>query len=53
MISNEDFKRLCKIDEKMLDGKPITKGEQNERIRIINEFNKEVDKAYLKNQGIM
>lgn len=52
MISNKDFKKLCKIDEKMLDGKSITEEEQKERIRIIKEFNKEVDRAYLKNQGI-
>jgi len=53
MISNKDYKKLCIIDEKMLDGKVITEEEQRERIRIINEFNKEVDRAYLKNQGIM
>ena len=53
MISNEDFKRLCEIDKKMLDGKAITDEEQKERVKIIKEFNKEVDNAYLKYEGIM
>jgi len=37
----------------MLNGKSITEFEQKERIKIINEFNKEVDRAYLKHQGIV
>lgn len=24
MISNEDFKKLCEIDEKMINDKPVT-----------------------------
>lgn len=52
MIPNKDFKKLCEIDEKMLNDKPISDKEFKERIRIIQEFNKEVDRAYLKHEGI-
>lgn len=48
MVSNKDYKTLCEIDEKMLDGKSVTEEEQKERIRIINEFNKEVSRECMK-----
>jgi|GEM_PF-3773004 len=53
MISNEDFKKLCEIDEKMLNNKIVTTEELQERTRIIKEFNREIDKAYLKNSKII
>lgn len=43
MISNEDFKKLCEIDEKMLNDKPVTEEELKERTRIIQAFNRGVD----------
>ena len=53
MISDEKFKRLCEIDEKMLDGKQISEEEFKERTEIIKEFRSEVDRAYLKHEGII
>lgn len=53
MISNKDFKKLCEIDEKMLNNQIVTEYEIKERIRIIKEFNNEVDKAYLKHEKII
>ncbi len=53
MISDEKFKRLCEIDEKMLDGKQISEEEFKERTEIIKEFKSEVDRAYLKHEGII
>lgn len=53
MISNKDFKKLCEIGEKMLDGKHVTNEELKERVRIIKEFDDEVYKAYLKHEGII
>ena len=53
MISDEKFKRLCEIDEKMLNGKKITEAEFKERTEIVKEFRLEVDKAYLKHEGII
>lgn len=53
MIPNEKFKRLCEIDDKMLNDIPITDEERKERIEIIKEFNQEVDKAYLKHGKII
>lgn len=53
MISNKDFKRLCEIDDKMLNNIPITEEERKERVKIIKKFNQEVSKAYLKDAKII
>jgi hypothetical protein len=53
MISNEEFKRLCQIDNKMLNNIPITEEERKERTRIVLKFKHEVDKAYLKDAKII
>lgn len=53
MISNEEFKRLCKIDDKMLNNIPITEEERKERTGIVQKFKQEVDKAYLKDAKII
>lgn len=53
MISDEKFKRLCEIDEKMLDGKKISEEEFKERTEILKEFRSEVDRAYLKHERII
>ncbi|WP_164971400.1 hypothetical protein [Clostridium tetani] len=53
MISNEEFKRLCEIDEKMLNNKQVTDEELKERTEIIKKFKQEVDIAYLKHQDII
>ena len=38
MISDKKFKRLCEIDEKMLNGKKITEAEFKERTEIIKFY---------------
>ena len=53
MIDNKKFKRLAEIDEKMLNDEKITDEEFKERTQIIKEFMTEVDKAYLKHEGII
>ncbi|APF25257.1 hypothetical protein NPD5_3941 [Clostridium sporogenes] len=53
MISDKEFKRLSEIDEKMLNNKQVTNEELKERTEIIQKFKQEVDKAYLKHQGII
>lgn len=53
MISDKDFKKLCDIDEKMLNNQEVTDEEIQERIRIIKLFKDEVDKAYLKHEKII
>lgn len=53
MISDEQFKRLSEIDGKMLNNIPVSEEELTERTKIIQEFNKEVDRAYLKYSKII
>lgn len=53
MIDDKKFKRLTEIDGKMLNGEKITDEEFEERTQIIKEFMTEVDKAYLKHEGII
>ncbi len=38
MISNEEYRRLCEIDSKMLDDEIITQAEIEERLRIIQKM---------------
>jgi len=41
-MTNEQYKRLDEIDNKMLDGKEITKEERLERLEIISKNGKEI-----------
>ena len=41
-MTNEQYKRLDEIDNKMLDGKEITKEERIERLEIISKNGKEI-----------
>lgn len=53
MITDKEFKRLCEIDDKMLNNIDITEEERKERTQIVIKFKKEVDKAYLKDAKII
>lgn len=53
MISNEEFKRLSEIDDKMLNNISISEEERKERTKIIAKFKREVDRAYLKDAKII
>ena len=53
MISDKEFKRLCEIDDKMLNNIHITEEERKERTRIVLKFKHEVDRAYLKDAKII
>ncbi|HEY5585704.1 MAG TPA: hypothetical protein VIK78_14610 [Ruminiclostridium sp.] len=39
-VTNKEYKRLCYIDDKMLNDKPITESERKERLDIITKMMK-------------
>lgn len=53
MISNKDYKRLCEIDDKMLNDNPVTREELEERTRILKEIEFEAERDMWKMEGVI
>lgn len=53
MISNTDYKRLCEIDDKMLNDILITPEEFKERTRILEDIKFEDERDMWKMEGVI